>query len=433
MNFKKKSSTAVPRTRPHFAGHSVDSRGAFIAPTARRGNRQSATQANAASIVSVPRPTLRLCRWGLAGLLQGALFTACFPAAAQTQDPSPYDSPRYPSAAPGADTTVRRSPATRSDVFVDTAPDTYTVVPGDTLWGIAGRFLKQPWRWPEIWQMNRDQIRNPHWIYPGQTIVLDRLTGTMRLSTGAARNGTVKLSPQVRVEASRNAIPSIPPEAIEPYLTQPLIVESATMMNAPRVVASRERVVLGTGDIAYVGGITDPSVSIYQLFRPGRELRDPDTGTVIAYQADYLGTAQVSRPGNPATLTITSSKMEINVGDRLVAATKPVVVSYVPHAPANPVSGRIISIYSGVASAGPSMVVAVNRGADDGLEVGTVLAIKTFGRTIVDRTNGVREVMTLPEERKGLLFIFRVFNHVAYGLITSSGEPVGVGDSVTQP
>lgn len=419
MKFEKKSSTAVVRSGPQFDAcqQSIETLRIPASP-----------HVPTASDVSSNRS--RLHRWGFAGVVQGMLLGACFSAAAQTQEPSPYDSPRYPTATP--DTPVRRT-ATKSDVFVDSAPDTYTIVPGDTLWGIAGRFLKQPWRWPDIWQMNRDQIRNPHWIYPGQVIVLDRLTGTMRLSGGASANGTVKLSPQVRVEAARNAIPSIPPEAIEPYLTQPLIVETATMTDAPRVVASRQRVVLGAGDIAYVAGITDPTVSIYQLFRPGRELRDPDTGQVVAFQSDYLGTAQITRVGNPATITITSSKMEINAGDRLVPATKPVVINYVPHAPAQPVAGRIISIYSGVASAGPSMVVAVNRGADDGLEVGTVLAIKTFGRTIVDRTNGVRENITLPEERKGLLFIFRVFNHVAYGLITSSGEPVSVGDSVTQP
>lgn len=380
------------------------------------------------------RAPLRLAtdtRWVLSRALQVALIAAAPVAVHAQHAASPSDGPRYPTAGPAA-TDARRAPAT-TDVFVASAPDTYTVVRGDTLWGIAGRFLKQPWRWPEIWQVNRDQIRNPHWIYPGQVIILDRATGTMRLSRAANANGTVKLSPQVRVETSRDAIPSIAPEAIEPYLTQPLVVETATMLEAPRVVASRERVVLGAGDTAYVAGITDPSIGVYQLFRPGRALKDPESGDVIAYQADYLGTAQVTRPGNPATVTITTSKMEINAGDRLVAATKSVVINYMPHAPAQPTSGRIISAYSGVAYAGTSMVVAINRGAADGIDVGTVLAIKTFGRTIVDRTNGVREAITLPEERKGLLFVFRVFNRVAYGLITSSVEPVQVGDSVTQP
>ncbi|MEO8937006.1 MAG: LysM peptidoglycan-binding domain-containing protein [Burkholderiaceae bacterium] len=367
---------------------------------------------------------------GVIRLAQGAAVASLFSVTAHAQSSAAPETPRYPSAVPDSPSVSRRA---TSDVFIDTAPNTYTVVRGDTLWGIAGRFLKQPWRWPEVWQANRDQIRNPHWIYPGQVIVIDRTSGTMRLQGGPNGNPTVKLSPQIRVEAGHDAIPSIPPEAIEPYLTQPLIVESATMLEAPRVVASKERVVLGDGDIAYVAGITDPSVTVYQLFRPGHALKDPDTGDVIAYQADYLGTAQVTRPGNPATILITSSKMEINAGDRLVPATKPVVINYMPHAPAQPVAGRVISTYSGVAYAGVNMIVAVNRGAADGLEIGTVLAIKSFGRTIVDRTNGVSEKITLPEERKGLLFVFRVFDRIAYGLITSTTDPVEVGDSVTQP
>lgn len=376
----------------------------------------------------------RCFRWGSVVIRQVALGSGLmFAALAHAQSgASPYDAPRYPTAGASTPVDARRVPSA-PDVFVATAPDTYKVVRGDTLWGIAGRFLKQPWRWPQIWRMNRDQIRNPHWIYPGQVIVLDRSTGTMRLSTGANANPTVKLSPQVRVEQGRQAIPSIPADAIEPYLTQPLIVETSTMLDAPRIVASKERVILGAGDIAYVAGITDPSVTEYQVFRPGKPLKDPDTGEVIAYQADYLGTATVTRPGNPATVTITTSKMEMGAGDRLVPATKAGVINYVPHAPEKPVTGRIISTYTGVAYAGTDMVVAINRGKADGLDVGAVLAIKTYGRTIIDKTNGKRESITLPEEQKGLLFVFRVFNRVAYGLITSSTGPVEVGDTVTQP
>jgi len=329
---------------------------------------------------------------------------------------------------------VSGTTAQRSDeVFVSSAPDQYTVVRGDTLWGIAGRFLTKPWRWPEIWQMNRDQIRNPHWIYPGQVIILDRSTGTMRLAGGP--NGNVKLSPQIRSEQASTAIPSIPTEAIEPYLTQPLIVETATMRDAARVVSSKEgeRVVLGKGDIAYVAGITDRSAVDFQLFRPGRELKDPDTGKVIAYQADYLGTAQVTRAGDPATVAITTSKMEIGIGDRLLPTTRAGIINYVPHAPAQPITARVVAVYSGVAYAGPSMVIAINRGTADGLDIGTVLSINSFGRTISDKSNGSRQAITLPEERKGLLFVFRVFDHISYGLITSANTTVEVGDSLTQP
>ena len=381
------------------------------------------------------RSSTRSSKWGRVSAVQALLIAAACAPPVHAQTGAPGEAPRDPAAGPYDAPAATAQPGRRvsDDVFVASAPDSYTVVRGDTLWGIAGRFLTKPWRWPEIWQINRDQIRNPHWIYPGQTIILDRATGTMRFGGGPNGNGTVKLSPQVRVETGRQAIPSIPPEAIEPYLTQPLIVETRDMLDAPRIVGAKERVVLGAGDTAYVAGITDPSVGVYQLFRPGRELKDPDTGAVIAYQADYLGTARVTRPGDPATITITSSKREVNAGDRLVAATKPVVINYMPHAPAGALRGRIVSTYANVRYAGSNMTVAINRGAADGLDVGTILAIKTFGRTITDRTNGAREDIALPEERKGLLFVFRVFDHIAYGLITSTTDSVEVGDTVTQP
>ena len=382
--------------------------------------------------------------WGLALAAQGiALSLAmCGLAGAQMAPGQRDEGPRYPTAGSPSEPLVipaqgvrraRSAQNIETEVFTADAPDTYTIVRGDTLWDIAGRFLKKPWRWPEIWQVNRDQIRNPHWIYPGQTIVLDRVTGTMRLGGAGGAGGTVKLSPQVRIETDREAIPSIPQNIIEPFLTQPIVVDTATMRDAPRIVASKERVVLGRGDIAYVAGITDPSVASYQLFRPGRPLKDPDTGEVIAFQADYLGAAQVTRQGDPATVTITQSKLEIGVGDRLVPTVKTGIVNYMPHAPQTAVAGRIVAIYDGVAYAGKNMVVALNRGSADGLDTGTVLAIKTFGRTITDRTNGSRERITLPAERNGLMFVFRVFDHISYGLITSSVDPVQVGDVFTEP
>ena len=382
--------------------------------------------------------------WGLALAAQGiaASLTLCGLAVAQMAPGQRDEGPRYPTAGTSSEPLavpaqgVRRSRGAQSvetEVFVAEAPDTYTVVRGDTLWDIAGRFLKKPWRWPEIWQVNRDQIRNPHWIYPGQTIVLDRATGTMRLGGAGGAGGTVRLSPQVRIETDREAITSIPQNIIEPFLTQPIVVDTATMRDAPRIVASRERVVLGRGDVAYVAGVTDPSVASYQLFRPGRALKDPDSGEVIAYQADYLGAAQVTRQGDPATVTITQSKMEIGVGDRLVPTVKTGIVNYMPHAPQKPLSGRVVATYDGVAYAGKNMVIALNRGSADGLDIGTVLALKTFGRTITDRTNGSRETITLPAERNGLMFVFRVFDHISYGLITSSVDPVQVGDVFTEP
>jgi hypothetical protein len=332
-----------------------------------------------------------------------------------------------------------------SDVFTQDTPDHYVIVKGDTLWGIAGRFLKKPWRWPQIWQMNRDQIKNPHWIYPGQIIVFDKMNGTMHLgdadgSVGA--NGVTRLEPAVRIESLESAIPAIPQDVIEPFLTQQLIVESDTMRDAPRIVGvAGDRVMLARGDRAYASGIIDPSILAYQIFRPGTALKDPDTGKVIAYQADYLGSARVLKGGDPATLVITSFSEEIELGSRLVAASKPVLINYVPHAPDNPITGRIIATYEGgpkgagtlATSAGKNMVVTLNRGSDDGLEIGNVLALKALGQTIIDKTNGSPVEIKLPDERTGLMFVFRVFHHISYALLLDVERPVDAGDVFTQP
>jgi hypothetical protein len=319
-----------------------------------------------------------------------------------------------------------------SMVFTADAPDQHVVVKGDTLWGIAGKYLRKPWRWPEVWQMNRAQIKNPHWIYPGQIIILDKLHGTMHLA--GAQGGTVVLEPSIRVESGRTAIPSIPQNVIEPFLREPLVVEEGEMHSAPRIVAAKgDRVVLARGDAAYVSGITDPNVKNYQIFRPGTPLKDPDTGDILGYQADYVGAAQIIRGGDPATILITSFAEDVNIGDRLVEAPPARLINYAPHAPDNPVTGKIINTYEGMGLAGRDMIVSINRGSGDGLDIGTVLAVQRASRTITDTTNGSSQDITLPAERNGLLFVFRLFNHVSYALVLNAEFGVEVGDQFTQP
>lgn len=357
--------------------------------------------------------------WGLLPVGQGEL------AFAQAVSTTPSSSSAHESMS---------APTSNSGIFVANVPDHHVVVRGDTLWGIAGKYLTKPWRWPEVWQMNREQIRNPHWIYPGQVIIIDKLHGTMRLAGSTSSGNTVYLHPSVRVEQDRTAIPSIPQDVIAPFLARPLVVDSAAMLNDPRIIAAKgDRVVLARGDEAYVAGITDPSVKSYQIFRRGIPLKDPDTGEVLAYQADYLGVAQVVRPGDPATVVISSFAEEINIGDRLVPAAQPILVNYVPHAPAQPIHGRVINTYAAVGLAGRDMVVSINRGTKDGLEIGNVLAVQTKGRVITDTTNGSPHTYTLPDERDGLLFVFRLFDRVSYALVLDSKQGVEAGDVFTQP
>jgi hypothetical protein len=361
--------------------------------------------------------------------------------------------------APGASTPL----AIRPD-----APDRYVVVPGDTLWGISQRYTDSPWRWPELWNMNRDQIRNPHLIYPGYVILLDREKGRLTIAApgtdpktgapvdpgsapkdpGAAPTatpgvpaGTVKLGPRVRAESlARQEIPSIPPSAIEPFLSRPLIVEPDGLEKAPTIVATQaDRVVLAAGNSAYVRGLGNAKDETWYVYRKGVALVDPDTNKTLGYEAVYLGTAQLTRPGEPATVVLTSAVREVEAGDKLVAAGRPQPVSYAPHAPNAKIRGRVIGIYGGVAQvgeAGPQSVISINRGKADGVEVGHVLALYNRGGTVRDitkRRSAADANIQLPDERAGLAFVFRVFDRISYALVMQITRPVSPLDVVQTP
>lgn len=327
------------------------------------------------------------------------------------------------------------------------APDTYTVKRGDTLWDISKIFLTTPWRWPELWGMNRQQVANPHLIYPGQMLVLVKgADGRAQLkfadgSTGASGGpgDAVRLSPRVRDGGADRgaAIASIPNNLIEPFLSQPMVVDAGELAKYPRIVATQEgRYNIGRGDAAYARGVSNDKVENYHVFRPARPLFDPDDAnrkTPIAYEAFYLGTARMAKPGEVATLRIQDSKQEIGVGDRLVPIERQTLVAYVPHRPEKSVDGRIISIYGGVDQAGPQNIIALNRGTRDGLEIGHVLALLETGATVRDRTVSGKEFIKLPDERIGEMFVFRVFERISYALIMNSIKPVKVGDRFTQP
>lgn len=329
-------------------------------------------------------------------------------------------------------------------MFLPDAPDKHVVVKGDTLWGISGRFLQNPWCWPEVWGMNREEIRNPHWIYPDQIVYFDRINGRLRLGnvlgSAGANNGVTgqqRLQPQIRTEGlGGNAIPAIPSNLIEPFLSQPLIVDEDELQTAPRIIAVQEgRVYLGKGDKAYVRGDLRGGTS-FQVFRPSTPLKDPDTKKVIAYEAVYLGTIKLERTAKTSdsadTFVVVNSKEEMTIGDRLKPIPPNPIINYVPHIPETPVSGRVMSIYGGVTSAGQNQIVSVNRGSDAGLDVGSVLELGRRGQLIKDKTDG-KNLVRLPDETYGRLFIFRTFKNVAYGLIMQVTDTVTVGDVANSP
>lgn len=317
--------------------------------------------------------------------------------------------------------------------LVDNPPERHIVVPGDTLWGISGKFLTEPWRWPEIWQMNRAEIKNPHLIYPGDVIVLDTSGGTPRLKRARAVGGTLKLKPQVHSEPVQTAIPSIPPNVIEPYISRPLIVEAGEIESHPRIVATQEeRFHVSTGEQFFATGIPDAETVKWSIFKPGKALNDPDTGEVAAYEAFYLGTASLRVPGEPATLVVTSAKQEIGRGNHLIPAPPPTIASYVPHEPESEVQARVMSVYGDTQETGPGGVITLNKGQADGLEVGHVLALYR-NRVSQDIDNDRRIDTPVPEERYALAFVFRTFNRVAYALVVKSSRSIVIGDRARNP
>jgi hypothetical protein len=326
------------------------------------------------------------------------------------------------------------------------APDSHTVQRGDTLWGISGIFLRSPWRWPELWGMNLDQIRNPHLIYPGQVLVLVKVDGRamLRVAQGAGvPTNTVKLSPRVRSELLDNgAIASIPLHLIAPFLDQAVVFGAGELDAAPRIVATQEgRVMVSRGETAYVRGDL-AGARDFRLFREPRPLLDPETNEILGYEGRYVGTTEFVRAGDegasqgaivPATFTVTTTRLEAKVGDRLSPVQQRDLAAFVPHAPAAPLDGRLLGLYGDGLLAGQNQIVALNRGSREGLERGHVLALWRAGSPAVDKTAGQRTPMRLPDERHGLLFVFSVFERVSYALVLSVKDPVRAGDRFSQP
>ena len=333
--------------------------------------------------------------------------------------------------------------------LADNAPASHTVQRGDTLWAISSLFLKSPWRWPELWGMNLQDIRNPHLIYPGQVLQLvkDGDRARLQLARGGAAgqppSNTVMLSPRVRSQLLDNgAIASIPLQLIAPFLNEAVVLSQDELAGAPRVVATQEgRVMISRGETAYVRGDLGGARS-FTLFRQSKPLRDPTTNELLGYEAGYIGTADFVRAEGtspagglpvPATFVMTSARQEAGVGDRLAPVPARDYSAYVPHPPAAPMAGQVVSIYGEALTAGQNQIVTINRGTRDGVERGHVLALWSAGARAVDSTGPKAQPIQLPDERTGLLFVFRVFERVSYALILSANDPIRPGDRFTQP
>jgi LysM repeat protein len=339
------------------------------------------------------------------------------------------------------------TPAETGPVINPSAPKSYTVKRGDTLWGIASLFLPDPWLWPEVWYIN-PQVANPHRIYPGDTLALAYGADGRPQIVLEQGGGSARLDPRLRGSPVDAEVPIISYQAIAAFLSRPSILTDEQVKNAPYVLAIRDQhEVAGTGNEIYVRHLNGPDRARYSVVHVGDPLRDPDDGKVVGYQGIYTGTALVSKPGEVTKAVLIDTARETLRGDKVMPAESDTSLNFVPSAPNTKVHGRIIAVVDGTDLIGQFQVVAINRGQRDGLANGNVLAIDQVGESVRDNyanggglTRGQQDLGTsfakkvkLPDERVGLLLVFRTFNRVSYALVLGATDTINLLDAVHNP
>lgn len=346
-------------------------------------------------------------------------------------------------------------------------PDQYTVTKGDTLWEIAGKFLTHPWQWPELWS-NNTQIKNPHLIYPGDTLYFSMINGKPQLSISrsdlpqtqiqpqAGSNGPCvlkeeeykhgrkefavsedgKVMPCIRESKLEQAIRLIPTANIASYLTSPRVVGKDDLNNAPYVLDfAGEHLIVGIGDRVYVRSITETDTLSHTIYRPGNPYVSPENGEILGYEAQYIAEASLQQPGDPATLAITKADREIRIGDRIMPTIEEeLALSYFPRPPEESVKGSIISVLGGVSQIGQYNVVVIDKGTADGLLPGHELDIYKAGKIVRDYYSPIKnDAVNLPDEIAGTLMVFRPFERVSYALVMNATQALHVLDKVRTP
>jgi LysM repeat protein len=330
----------------------------------------------------------------------------------------------------------------KGPVLADNAPDSYVVKKGDTLWGVAKVFLRDPWYWPEIWQVN-PQIKNPHLIYPGDTLRLVFIDGRPQVVM-LQRGDTARVEPRVRSQPLESAITTIPYATVAAFMSKPSVLERDQIKHAPYLLATRDlHVVMSEGDTLYARGFTSPAElgTHYNVIRVGDPLIDPDDHRLLGYDGIFTGSGHVTRQGDPTTLVMTESTRESRAGDKLIPGGVDVPLDFIPSAPRTTTNGRIIAVSNGVTVIGQYEVVVVNRGARDGLAPGNVLGVFDTGPIVrdtdkkgffnLDRLGA--EKVALPSERTGTFMVFKTFDNISYGLIMEATNLIRVGDKVQNP
>ena len=330
----------------------------------------------------------------------------------------------------------------KGPVLAENAPDSYVVKKGDTLWGVAKVFLRDPWYWPEIWQVN-PQIKNPHLIYPGDTLRLVFIDGRPQVVM-LQRGDAARVQPRVRSQPLEAAITTIPYATVAAFMSKPSVLDRDQIKHAPYLLATRDlHVVMSEGDTLYARGFNNPAElgTHYNVIRVGEALIDPDDHRILGYDGIFTGSGHVTRQGDPTTLIMTESTRESRAGDKLIAGGVDVPLDFIPSAPRVATNGRIIAVSNGVTVIGQYEVVVVNRGARDGLAPGNVLGVFDTGPIVRDTNKkgffnldklGAPKV-ALPSERSGTFMVFKTFDNISYGLIMEATNLIRVGDKVQNP
>ena len=323
------------------------------------------------------------------------------------------------------------------------APMSYTVKRGDTLWDISSLFLRDPWLWPEIWQINQ-QVENPHLIYPGDVLAL-AYGADGRPMISLAQAGAARVSPRLRSSDLDGPIATIPYSAIASFLARPSVVSADDLKTAPHVLAFRDGHMVGGSDHEiYVRDLAGQPRTRYNVVHIGDPLRDPESGDVVGYLGTYAATAVITKSGNPAKAMLTDTARETLQGDRLIANDLTPPMNFAPRSPSRPVKGQIISVVDGVELIGQYQIVVINRGARHGIESGHVLAVDQAGEVVRDRFgqrkflgisagSAFAKKVQLPNERSGTMLIFRVYDRISFGLIVSAENAIRVADHVRNP
>jgi hypothetical protein len=319
------------------------------------------------------------------------------------------------------------------------APMNYTVKRGDTLWDIAAVFLKDPWFWPEIWQIN-PQVENPHLIYPGDVLSLAYgANGDARVMI--SQYSGARLQPRLRSEALDGPVDTIPFSAIAAFLSKPTILTKDQALAAPHILAFRDHHMIGgTGHEVYVRDLNAPVKQSFAVMHVGDPIRDIDSRTIVGYQAAYVATAVVETPGDVSKAVLIDGRREALEGDRLISQDGETALNFEPHAPTTQVDGQIIAIADDATQIGQYQIVVLNRGATHGLAPGAVLAIDQLGAVVQDKyrkrpwgKSPFSDKVRLPYERAGTLIVFKVFDGLSYALVIGARGPMQVADRVYNP